>query len=109
MRLPTDQALVIPPPWNQPWAMNVIWCLYDLHERNGATRYLPSSHRCLRFEGVPAHANEQTVPFVAKVGSVIAMEGRLWHTSGANVTQNEERAIMFAYYTMNLIRPQINW
>jgi ectoine hydroxylase-related dioxygenase (phytanoyl-CoA dioxygenase family) len=28
-------------------------------------------------------------PFEASAGSFIAMEGRLWHTSGANVTADQ--------------------
>jgi ectoine hydroxylase-related dioxygenase (phytanoyl-CoA dioxygenase family) len=109
MRLHSDQALVIPPPWHQPWAMNVIWCLDNAHDRNGATRYLPGSHRYENFSDVPPGSEQKTLPFEAPAGSVIAMEGRLWHTSGANVTENEDRALMFAYYSTDFIRPQANW
>jgi ectoine hydroxylase-related dioxygenase (phytanoyl-CoA dioxygenase family) len=49
------------------------------------------------------------VPFEAKAGSVIVMEGRLWHTSGANITKDEERALLFRYYTRSFIRPQWNF
>ena len=49
------------------------------------------------------------LPFEAKAGSLIIMDGRLWHTSGENVTQNEERAIVFGYYSAAFIRPQVNW
>jgi ectoine hydroxylase-related dioxygenase (phytanoyl-CoA dioxygenase family) len=37
------------------------------------------------------------------------MDGRLWHTSGRNQTESEERALLFAYYTREFIRPQVNW
>jgi fumagillin biosynthesis dioxygenase len=109
MRLHADQALVIPPPWMQPWAANVIWCLDDVHERNGATRFLPGSHRYQRFEDVPPDALSKTRAFEAGAGSAIVMEGRLWHTSGANVTENERRAMLFAYYSVDFIRQQVNW
>lgn len=49
------------------------------------------------------------MPFSAPAGSFVAMEGRVWHTSGANVTQDERRAMAFAYYTRDFIRPQVNW
>jgi hypothetical protein len=62
MRVHSDQALVIPPPWSQPWAMNVIWCLDDVHEHNGATRYLAGSYRYTTFEEVPSDAERRTVP-----------------------------------------------
>lgn len=109
MALHSDQALVIPEPWLEPWALNVIWCLDDVHDANGATRYLPGSHRISRGRDLPADAGEQLRPFEASSGSVILMEGRLWHTSGANRTANEERALLFGYYTRDFIRPQVNW
>jgi fumagillin biosynthesis dioxygenase len=32
----------------------------------------------------------------------------MWHTSGANVTANEDRALLFGYYTAPFLRPQVN-
>jgi ectoine hydroxylase-related dioxygenase (phytanoyl-CoA dioxygenase family) len=109
MKVHADQALVIPPPWNEPWAMNIIWCIDDVHEANGATRYVPGSHRWKTFQDVPADIADRTVAFSAPAGSLIAMEGRLWHTSGANVSADERRAMLFAYYSTDFIRPQVNW
>lgn len=109
MNLHSDQALVIPGPWLHPWAMNVIWCLDDIHEANGATRYLPGSHRFRALEELPDGALGQTRPFEAPAGSFVAMEGRLWHTSGCNTTRDEQRRMMFAYYSTDFIRPQANW
>ncbi|HEX7820191.1 MAG TPA: phytanoyl-CoA dioxygenase family protein [Sphingobium sp.] len=109
MNIHSDQALVMPSPWPHVFAMNVIWCLDDVHEANGATRYLPGSHRYQSAEEVPADAMERTVPFEAPAGSFIAMEGRLWHTSGRNVTTGERRRMMFAYYSSDFIRQQMNW
>ncbi len=43
MNVHSDQALVVPPPWKEPWAINVIWCFDDVHEANGATRHIPGS------------------------------------------------------------------
>ncbi len=45
MAVHSDQALVVPEPWTTPWAMNIIWCLDDVRFENGATLYLPGSHR----------------------------------------------------------------
>jgi ectoine hydroxylase-related dioxygenase (phytanoyl-CoA dioxygenase family) len=109
MNVHADQALVVPEPWDAPWALNIIWCLDDVHADNGATRYLPGSHRFRTFADVPADAAERMVPFEAPAGSFIAMDGRLWHTSGRNVTADEQRRMVFAYYSMDFIRPQINW
>jgi ectoine hydroxylase-related dioxygenase (phytanoyl-CoA dioxygenase family) len=109
MRLHSDQALVILPPWLQPWAINIIWCLDDVHEANGATRYLPDSHRLTDFAELPEDAMARTRPFEAPAGSFIALDGRMWHTSGENRTADQDRAMMFAYYTRDFIRPQANW
>ncbi len=109
MNVHSDQALVVPPPWNEPWAINVIWCFDDVHEANGATRYIPGSQHWTRFEDVPDDLLARSVPFSAPAGSFVAMEGRVWHTSGANVTKDERRAMAFAYYTRDFIRPQVNW
>ncbi len=109
MNLHSDQSLVIPAPWHHPWAMNVIWCLDDVHEGNGATRYLPGSHRFTAEEQLPEDALGQTLPFEAPAGSFVAMEGRLWHTSGCNTSENEQRRMMFAYYSTDFIRQQANW
>jgi ectoine hydroxylase-related dioxygenase (phytanoyl-CoA dioxygenase family) len=109
MALHSDQSLVIPAPWLAPWALNVIWCLDDVHEANGATRYVPGSHRVQTRDELQADAAQHTRPFIAKAGSVIVMDGRLWHTSGRNETADEERALLFAYYTRDFIRPQVNW
>jgi ectoine hydroxylase-related dioxygenase (phytanoyl-CoA dioxygenase family) len=43
------------------------------------------------------------------MGSIIAMDGRMWHTSGANVTSNQERALLFGYYARDFLRTQTNW
>lgn len=109
MSLHSDQALVVPEPWLQPWSMNVIWCLDDVHADNGATRFLPGSHHYRTLADVPDDAREQLHPFEATAGSVIAMDGRVWHTSGANVTPDEERAMLFGYYSADFLRPQVNW
>lgn len=109
MKLHSDQSIVIPEPWLAPWAINIIWCLDDVREANGATRFLPGSHRATRRAELPERAAERTRPFEAKAGSIIAMDGRMWHTSGANTTADEQRAMLFGYYSSDFIRPQQNW
>ena len=37
----SDQSLVAPEPWLQPWSVNIIWCLTDVTFENGATLYIP--------------------------------------------------------------------
>ncbi len=109
VRLHADQALVMPPPWLHAFAMNVLWCLDDVHDANGATHYLPGSHRYQLLEEVPADAMAKTVAFKAFAGSFIAMDGWLRHTSGRNVTKREQRRMLFSYYSSDFIRQEINW
>lgn len=109
MKIHSDQSIVVPEPWAHPWAINIIWCLNDVYAANGATLFLPGSHRYVHRSEVPADAGERMIPFEAKKGSIVAMEGRMWHTSGANVTKDQDRALLFGYYSCNFLRPQVNW
>lgn len=109
MALHADLAFILPEPWLHPWSVNVIWCLTDVHPDNGATRYIPGSHRWSTMAEVPADASEMLVPFTAEAGSLVVMDGRLWHSSGNNVTADEERALLFGYYSASFLRPMINW
>jgi hypothetical protein len=108
MPVHSDQAIVVPAPWAHPWAINIIWALTDVRAENGATLYLPGSHRLTDRSQVPADPLPLMRPFEASAGSIIAMEGRVWHTSGANVTADEDRALLFGYYTAPFLRPQVN-
>ncbi len=109
MKLHSDQGIVVPEPWLQPWSVNVIWCLDDIDAENGATRYIPGSHRIRTASELPENAAEKTVPFEAPAGSIVVMDGRVWHTSGANVSQSRERALLFGYYSRSFVRQQQNW
>jgi len=109
MHAHSDLGIVFPGPWLKPWSMNVLWCLDDVHQDNGATRYLPNSHKITYAKDVPHDMLDNMRSFNAKAGSIIIMDGRLWHTSGENVTEKEERAIVFGYYSAAFLRPQVNW
>ena len=108
MRIHSDLSIVLPEPWHEPWSLNIIWCLDDVTQDNGGTRFLPGSHRFERLSDVPMDITENMTTFEAPAGSVIAMDGRVWHTSGKNITVDEERALLFGYYSRAFIRPQWN-
>lgn len=109
MNAHNDQSTVMPEPWVELWSMNAIWCFDDIDESNGATRYLPGSHRFTRFAEVPPDPAAAMRSFEASAGSVVLMDGRLWHTSGENTTEDRERAMAFAFYTRSFLRHQNNW
>jgi hypothetical protein len=109
MSIHSDQSIVAPEPWLEPWALNIIWCLCDLRPDNGATRYVPGSHRWTSRSDVPDNVEALLVPFEAPQGSILAMDGRMWHTSGANITADEDRPLLFGYFTKPFVRPQWNF
>ena len=109
MNAHNDQSTVVPEPWTTRYTMNAIWCLDDIDESNGATRYLPDSHRFTCFAEVPDDPARDMRSFEAPAGSVVLMDGRLWHTSGENSTTDRERALLFAFYTRSFLRHQNNW
>jgi ectoine hydroxylase-related dioxygenase (phytanoyl-CoA dioxygenase family) len=96
----------MPEPWGGLQGINSIWCIDDFTEERGATRVVPGSHRqntkC-RDQTV------QTVPLLAPAGSMVALDGRVWHGTGANTTTSELRAGIFGWYTKPIYLPQENW
>lgn len=107
MVLHADQIFV-PEPWAaDPQGMNVAWCLDDFTEANGATRFVPGSHKLNR----APRPDEQpaTAPMEAPAGSVVIFESRVWHKTGYNSTASERRAGVFAWYTKPIYRTQENW
>jgi fumagillin biosynthesis dioxygenase len=109
MFIHSDQSLVAPEPWLQPWSVNVMWCLCDLRPENGATRYVPGSHRWTTRDELPTDLEQRLVPVEAPAGAIVVMDGRVWHTSGANVTESEDRPLLFGYFTKPFVRPQWNF
>lgn len=109
MSLHSDQSLVVPEPWLAPWSMNIVWCLDDVTRENGGTLYLPGSQHVTRRAEVPVNPLPRMKAFTAPCGSIVALDGRVWHTSGANVTKDAERALLFGYYSADFLRPQVNF
>lgn len=109
MGIHNDLMAVLPEPWLAPYGTNLFICLDDMDEENGATRYLPGSHRFTTNEMASDDDLGRTVPIPASAGSIVAMDGRLWHTSGANRSADRPRRILIAFYVASFIRTQYNW
>ncbi|MCZ6709262.1 MAG: phytanoyl-CoA dioxygenase family protein [Gammaproteobacteria bacterium] len=107
MQLHADQGYVVPPWPAIPLACNVAWVLDDFTEENGGTCYVPGSH--LKGHGPELGREYETVPIDAPAGSMLLMDGRLWHCTGANRTADCKRAALFGYYVLRWIRPQMSW
>jgi ectoine hydroxylase-related dioxygenase (phytanoyl-CoA dioxygenase family) len=110
MFLHADQSFV-PDPWPPyPLVANAMWMLDDFTPDNGATRIVPGSHKLGRN---PDYGNgeglTETVPVCGPAGTAMVFEGRLWHQTGANVTADERRHGILAYYCRPFMRQQENW
>lgn len=108
MHLHADQG-TNPEPWGQrPQGLNIIWCLEDFTDENGATRMVPGSHRLNR-SARPDEIDCDTVAVEAPAGSLIAMESRVWHKTGANVTKDRTRTAILGFYGMDCFQTNENW
>jgi ectoine hydroxylase-related dioxygenase (phytanoyl-CoA dioxygenase family) len=73
--------------------VNIIFCLDDFTEENGATRIVPGSHiaeRGLAPDNI--YTTTGTVPAEAPAGSAILVETRIWHGTGASMSSARRRA-----------------
>jgi ectoine hydroxylase-related dioxygenase (phytanoyl-CoA dioxygenase family) len=90
------------------WVCNSVWMLDDFTPENGATRFVPGSHR---WGKVPPpgmydpHPEQQLV--LGKAGDVVVMNAHMWHGGTANRTAAPRRA-MHVYYTRR-DKPQQQW
>ena len=83
------------------WPMvGFILMIDEFREENGATRFLPGSHR---WRQVPVNLTQGSVDYEGEVsacgsaGSVIVYNGSIWHGHGANRTSQPRRSIQGAY------------
>lgn len=109
MGLHSDLMAVLPEPWLAPYGINILFYLDDTDAENGATRYLPGSHHLRRGNEASDKDVAHTLPIEAPAGSMIAVDGRLWHTSGANRSTDRPRAVLISFYVAHFIRTQYNW
>lgn len=102
--LHTDQQYV-KEPWAWPATINVVWLLDDFTEENGGTRIVPGTHQI----GVAPFSDAvPTVSATAPAGSVLCIDGRVWHGTGRNITASCRRRAIFAYYCVPFLRQQEN-
>jgi ectoine hydroxylase-related dioxygenase (phytanoyl-CoA dioxygenase family) len=96
---------MVPPFPAEPLTGQTIWCLDDFTEDNGATRFIPGSHR---HTWLPDHARDQVQDgdvVVAPRGSVILAHGACWHSMGRNES-DAPRTAVFGRFARSYIIPQ---
>jgi ectoine hydroxylase-related dioxygenase (phytanoyl-CoA dioxygenase family) len=101
--------IYMPEPWSGVQGINVIWCVDDFTDENGATRVVPGSHVWNRAPLREGDADTPTVPLEAPAGAMVVMDGRVWHRTGTNRTADQHRCGLFAWYTPPIYLPQENW
>jgi len=88
-----------------PMVANSVWLLDDFTLENGATRCVPGSHH--RLEALP----EPGVPYADEVqicgtrGSVLIVNGSVWHGSSANRTDTP-RVALLGFFRRSILKPQ---
>ena len=99
-----DGAAMIAP----PACMNSMWLLGDFRAENGATRVVPGSHLSGRQPKPELYGAEDLVSIEAPAGTAMFFEGRLWHGSGTNRTDQPRMGLLNTYCGPQF-RPQENY
>ena len=82
---------------NPPCACNVMYCLNDFTDLNGATRLVPKSHLTGLQPPPDVPHTVASISAEASAGSAIVFEGRLWHGTGANRSNGPRLGILATY------------
>ena len=99
---PDDLVMTVPRP-HPPLMCTSLWALTDFTDANGATRIFPGTHL---ESGRPD--NRASIAAEMKAGSILVIDGGLWHGGGANRTADEWRIGVNVQYCAGFCRPQQN-
>ena len=90
---------------NFPMVANSVWFLDDWTLENGATRCVPGSHRRLEALPEPGVAYDDALQICGPRGSVLIVNGAIWHGSSENRT-NESRVGLLGFFCRSILKPQ---
>lgn len=101
--LHADQQFM-PEPWAWPATTNVVWLVDPFTQENGGTKIVLATHRV----GTRPYASDiPAISVEAPAGSILCIDGRVWHGTGQN-TGPTSRCGIFADYCAPFIRPKEN-
>ena len=96
----TEPASSISP----PVVVNILWMLDEFTESNGGTRLVPGSH----LSGGQPDSTAKSIAATGPAGTALLCDGRIWHGTGANNTDQPRRAVLTTFCTPQF-RPQENY
>jgi ectoine hydroxylase-related dioxygenase (phytanoyl-CoA dioxygenase family) len=86
-----------------PMVANIAWMLDDFTDENGGTRLIPKTH----VDGqIPK--SWDSIAGTGRAGSILCFDGRLWHGTGSNHTDQPRHALL-SYHCRPFIRQQENF
>ncbi len=88
-----------------PLVANSVWLLDDFTLENGATRCIPGSHLRLKGGPEPEAKYDDEVQVCGSKGSVLIVNGALWHGSSANQTDGD-RVGLLGFFCRAFMKPQ---
>ncbi len=88
--------------------INVVWMIGDFTAENGGTRIVPGSHLWGRRPDNPDDNAIETVALEGPAGTVGFLDGRIWHGTGANISDQLRWAILTTFCGPQF-RPQENF
>jgi ectoine hydroxylase-related dioxygenase (phytanoyl-CoA dioxygenase family) len=100
-----DDAIYPVPEPHAPLVVNTMWPLDDFTLENGATRFIPGSHRWEPGR-TPGPADEVATAVISP-GSAMFYLGSLWHGGGANQTSAPRLGVIL-HYCVGWLRQQEN-
>ncbi len=83
---------------------STVWAISDFTKENGATQFVPGSHKWDRQRDPEPH---EIVQAEMSAGSVLLYNGSVFHGGGANTT-DENRLGLLLHYTLNWLRQEEN-
>jgi len=107
-RLHTDQDF-LPEGFPYKAVSNVAFLLDDYTEENGATIFVPGSHKLGERPDNTVLAPEAKGRILGKAGSIAVWDGRLHHATGLNRTADQQRRGIIATFFAPYLRSQENW
>ncbi|MCY4129921.1 MAG: phytanoyl-CoA dioxygenase family protein [Gammaproteobacteria bacterium] len=96
-----DDVLYPVPRPHKSIAVNTLLALDDFTEETGATLVVPKSHTWSE----PVSQTPEYEVAEMPAGSLLLLDGAIWHNSGTNTTQAQYRRALNTYYSSRWLRP----